>query len=617
MMRQMRENTKWIMLITAAAFVALMVFEWGMDASGGAMGMRDVGQVGGTSVSVERWQATYRNVYDQVQQTQDAPISSQQNREIEDMAWDEIVDQILIEQELNRRGIRVTDQEIREAARFSPPPALRNDPAFQGEDGQFDLNRYHQFLSSASTDPQFLLQLEQYYREVIPQSKLMRQLTAGIYVSDKQLWREWKAENEQVRARLLALNPRERIDDAEVEVSDAEVEAYYEENREEFAIPARAEVRYVTLTRAPTATDTAMARDRVEDLRTRLAEGEDFEEVAREESADQATAEAGGNLGTLTRGEGAVPGAVEAAVFSLPVGEVSDPVESGQGFHLIEVLSRDDDTAEARHIVVPIQRSDDSEFELLSRADSLEALGENLSLDEAAREKGLTVREGSFTEDFPILPGVGRASEGAHWVFDDMAAPGAISEVFEGSEAFYMLELARYSPSGYQSLEDTEPRIREILRAERKVERAREEAEELARSLREEGATLQELAEREGLTLMEPEPFTRSDFVPGVGHQNQVIGTAFGLPEGSFSRAVASEGNVFIVEVVERLPADEEAWEAQKEQQRARRINEIREDRLEQWLAGLRETVRIQDNRAEVFEMQEDLEDQPQMPMVF
>ncbi len=618
MMRQMRQNTKWIMLITAAAFVALMVFEWGMDASGGAFGMRDVGRVDGTPVSVEQWQATYRSVYDQVQQSQDQAITSQQNREIEDMAWEELVNQILIQKELERRGIGVSDEEIRDAARYSPPPELRNDPAFQSN-GQFDLERYHEFLSAASTDRFFLQQLEQYYREVIPRSKLMRQLTAGVYVPDSRLWREWEEQNERVRVRFAALNPRERISDADVEVTDAEVEAYYEENREEFAVPARARVEYVTLSKTPTAADSAAARERAESLYQELLDGADFAELAQVESGDLSTAGEGGDMGTLVEGQGQVAYALEDAIFTVPVGEPTEPIRTDEGYHILLVRDRDEEggSAEVSQILVRLERTDESEFRLLSRADSLESLGEDRTIREAARELGLETREAEFTEDFPILPGAGQAEEGAHWVFEEMVAPGAVSPVFESADAFYMMELTSYSPAGYQSLEAAAPTIRDRLRVQKKVERAQEEAREYAEALRNGTLTFDELLEEPGIRVEETEPFTRTDFVAGLGQQNRVIGTAFGLSEGQISHPVTTQDNVFLLEALERVPADREEWEMQRDIQRAVMVEQIRQERLDQWLTGLRANVRIDDRRQEVFEAQEEMEDGPQMPMVF
>ena len=121
MMRQMRENTKWIMLVTALAFVALMVFEWGMDLTGQSSAQvsgGDVGSVNGDEISYQEFITTYQNLYNQQQQAMGgAPISESMNRQIEQAAWDQIVISRLIAQELRRRRITVSDSEIRQAAR--------------------------------------------------------------------------------------------------------------------------------------------------------------------------------------------------------------------------------------------------------------------------------------------------------------------------------------------------------------------------------------------------------------------------------------------------------------------------------------------------------------------
>ena len=142
MMRQMRENTKWIMLITATAFVGLMVFQWGMDITGrSGLSIGEIGSVNGTPVMYNSFNQTYRSLFDQVQASQEDPITSQQIRDLEDAAWDEVVNQVLIQQELRRRGIVVTDEELLTAARFNPPPEFQNSPAFQ-TDGLFDIQKY-------------------------------------------------------------------------------------------------------------------------------------------------------------------------------------------------------------------------------------------------------------------------------------------------------------------------------------------------------------------------------------------------------------------------------------------------------------------------------------------
>jgi peptidyl-prolyl cis-trans isomerase D len=613
LMRQMRQNTKWIMIITAAAFVALMVFEWGADMSGQSAG-GDMGRIGGTTVSPQLFQETYRSLYDQVSRTQDGPISSQQNREIEDMAWEQLVSQVLIQTELQRRGIRVSDEEIRQAARFAPLPEFRNDPAFQ-TDGRFDLQKYHDFLAQMAGDPEFARQLEMIYRDMIPREKLVRQLTSGVYVSDRQLWEEWRDSNERVDASFLVVDPARLIPDSEVQVTREEVEQHYRQNREDFRVPARARVLYAYLDQTPTAADTAAAWDRAEELRQAILDGEDFGDLARRESGDQASAREGGRLGNVRRGD--LVDALDRAAFSQPVGQVGEPVQTRFGLHLLEVTSREEDQAEIRHIVVPFQRTAESEIGLLTRADSLEALGRNQTLTEAARGMGLEVHEGEITGDFAVLPGVGVASEGQDWIFEDREGPGAVSPVFETPDAFYMLEIVREARAGFLPLEDVAREIEETIRTRKRTERAVERAREWRTELRTGSLTLEALAERIGGEVQRPSPFTRSDFVPGLGARNAAIGAAFGTPNGEVGGPVRVQNRVVLLRVEGRIAADREAWEAQMEEQRARRVQEIRQDRLERWLDGLRETVRIVDRRAEYYRAVEAAEDRPQIPMAF
>ena len=607
MMRTMRDNTKWIMLITMLAFAALMVFEWGMDITGRTAGLSELGEVDGVPVLYDQYQFTYRNLYEQTQLAQEEAITSDQNLEIEDAAFDDVVTQILIQRELERRGIRVSDDEIRQAARFSPPPQFQGLEGFQ-TDGVFDMQKYQDYLATASEIA--LLELEAYYRDIIPRTKLMRQLSTGIYLPDAALWSAYRDENEQVEVRYLSLDPATRIGDDEVEVTDAEVAAYYRENRDEFAVPSRAAVVAVVLDKDPTAADTAAARERAEEIRQEIIEGADFAELAREESADEGSAALGGDLGTFARGV-MVP-EFDSVAFSTPLETVSEPVGTQFGWHLIEVTSRTADSVSARHILVPVERTDASEIDLLTTADSLEALGENLPLGEAASELGLEAAPVDITEEFPFVLGAGQVREGSEWAFEE-AEEGDVSPVFENAEAFYALELVGREPEAVLPLEQARPAIERTLRLEKKIERALAQAEGAAEG----GGTLEQIAERLEADIEESPPFSRSDFVPGLGRQNAVIGTAFGLEPGQLSGVVEANGRAFVIELTERIPADSTTWEEQKVVQRAMIGGTLGQQRLDQWITSLRERARIIDRRREVFRAQEEAANQTQLPLAF
>jgi peptidyl-prolyl cis-trans isomerase D len=337
--------------------------------------------------------------------------------------------------------------------------------------------------------------------------------------------------------------------------------------------------------------------ERASDLREQILGGADFAEVAERESVDEVSARQGGDLGTFGRGQ-MVP-AFDSAAFAAPLNRITEPVRTARGFHLIEVLSRQADSVQARHILIPIERTNESEIRLLTVADSLEALGETRTIEEAAAELGQEVRTQEITELFPFLAGVGQISDGLDWVFEE-AAPGEVSPVFEDQQAFYMMELISSEAAGTQTLEQARASIEQVLRIEQKVRMAEEEAAGLLDNARAAG-TLEVLDNGDDLLVQEAGPFTRYEFVPGLGQQNPAIGTAFGMSVGAISDPITANNNVYLLEALERIPADSTAWEEQKADQRAQLTFRVQQQRLQQWIQGLREIADIVDRREEVF----------------
>ena len=119
-----------------------------------------------------------------------------------------------------------------------------------------------------------------------------------------------------------------KIAGEQISISDEEAREYFKANQQNYNIPEQVEARHILV-------DT---REEAEEILELLKSGRDFAELAGEYSKDTLSAEQGGNLGFFQRGE-MVPEFEEAA-FSLPVNQVSDPIETTYGFHIIEVLGR-------------------------------------------------------------------------------------------------------------------------------------------------------------------------------------------------------------------------------------------------------------------------------------
>ena len=213
-MRSLRENTKWIMLILTVAFVGWLVFDWVQSGQrGGGQGANPVvGTVNGQEIRYSEWNRHLQQYLQQVRaQASGAPTDERMN-EAREQAWTQLVTEILVQQELDRLGIEVTDAEIRQAFRSSPPPQLRQNPAFQ-TNGQFDPRKYQQFFQSGNVSNQLLTQLEQYYRDVLPRTKLVRLVGEGVYVSGEEAWERYRMQNATARVRYVSVNPASAVAD--------------------------------------------------------------------------------------------------------------------------------------------------------------------------------------------------------------------------------------------------------------------------------------------------------------------------------------------------------------------------------------------------------------------
>lgn len=599
MLRTMRRNTKIIMLVVAIAFVGLMVFQWGMDISGRSSPQftGKIGVVNGTEISYQTWTVAYRNLTDQARQQKGSALNDRELDLIEDQTWEQLVNDILIAQEIRRQGIHVTDEEIRLAFQTSPPPWLRNNPLFQ-TGGEFDFEKYRAFFGGPAADPALLKQIEDYYRDVLPRLRLFELIASGIYVSDSELWQIYRDRNEQVQVKYVVIDPETQVADSDITLTEADLRRYYDQNRDDFRQPATAEVRLIEISRVPEAEDTAAALARAEQLRQEILGGGDFAALASEHSADRGSSPAGGDLGWFERGDMAPE--FEQAAFELDVGQISEPVLTTFGYHLIKVTEKEDERVRASHILLPIQLRGDSEDRLLSTVDRMERVALREGLMAAADSVGVATRQVVLTSGSDFVPGMGAFGPAPQWAFHDSTAVGDISPVYETSQGFHVFELVERSPAGVLPFAEAEAAIRRRLMRDKKLETARLQADAWVKELQG-GRSLDDLAAEYALQVQMSPKFTRLDFVPGLGQADPVIGAAFGLSLGEVAGPIESQRQLYFVELIERVEASREVYQAQKETLRAQVTAQRRQSAVEEWLRDLRERADIQDWRRQFF----------------
>ena len=172
-MGAMRDSAKWVMLILVVAFVGWLVLGWVQDRqSSAATGPNPVVlTVNGQEIRLAQWNQLLEGRLDIARSQADRPLTDEEARRIRDVAWETMISQALLEQELNRLSIDISDAEVQEAFRTAPPPDLIGHPAFQ-TDGSFDYDKYRQFFANPVVDEILLIQIESYYRNILPRQKL-------------------------------------------------------------------------------------------------------------------------------------------------------------------------------------------------------------------------------------------------------------------------------------------------------------------------------------------------------------------------------------------------------------------------------------------------------------
>lgn len=595
-MQAFRNAAKPVVILITVSFLVWMVVDLSgiTGSSSGFMTRTSVGSINGEAIDSRAYQEAVQQTVTQRQGQSGANIGIEETEAIRNEVWEGFIQQVALRSEIAKHNLKVTPDEIAQAIQTVPPPEVREEEQFL-TNGQFDMSKYQRWLGSP-VGQQFVPVLETRYRDEILRAKLLRNVTADVFLSDPALWERYRDQNEKVSILLTPILPRTVVPDSAVGVSAAEIDEHYKSHKEDFARPKTAFMSFVAVPRIIDASDSAAALARARAVRAEIAGGAPFAEVARRESVDPSSAQ-GGELGTMARG--ATVAAFDDALFSLPIGQLSEPVLSQFGYHLIEVSARTADSATARHILVPIELSGAHRDLVDAQADSLDRLGADRldpsALDTAARALRLPVgQSGPVQQGSKVQLGTYVIPDAAVWAFQ--AKEGETSPVIEGERGLYVFRLDSLHEAGTPPLAQIREAVEGEVRDLKKKDRAKAIGEELVRRLRA-GETLPDASKAMSLLNRDFVDFTRVS--PPLPNPS-LVGAAFGLKVGQRSGVLDTPDGFYVIEVTGRVPADSAAFLREKDQIRADAIQAARQERVREYLAALRAGAKIKDERAQV-----------------
>ncbi len=601
MLQSMRSSAKYIWIFLVVAFVGgfLLAETSGLLGTARVTTSTTVATVNGEDILATTWFNATAQLEQQATQQSGRSVTLDERRNLSDQAFEQLVSDVLLRQEYRRRNIRVTNDELSEAAKFAPPPQLAQSPELQ-TDGRFDPEKYQRFLASPAARQQgILLQLEAYYRDQIPREKLFEQVSSDVYLSDDRLWSIWQDTRDTAQMTYAAFRP-ELIPDKEVTVSDAEIKDYFDKNKKDFEKPARAVVSVIAIPRSVTAADSAAVRNRIVALRDRILKGEKFEDIAKAESTDSSSAVNGGSLGSGVSGRFNNP-PFDQAASALTVGEISQPVLTAFGYHIIKLDEKKGDTLTLRHILLPIAQSDAEATATDRKADELAKIAASSDkpevLDEASKKLGIPIKRGSV-QDIDALTIGGRFIPSiGPWAFQG-AKIGETSDLFDAEDGYYLGRLDSLTKGGIPSLEQATSQVRSVLAIQKKLDKLMPRATQFAAVAAK--TSLEDAAKTSAMTLMQSPAFTRVGGAAGIGRLNQAIGAAFSLPIGAVSTPIRTYDAIYVERVDRRILQDRAQWDKLKPAQRMTVTNQLRQQRVRDFLTNLRESAKIVDKRKEI-----------------
>ena len=494
----------------------------------------------------------------------------------------------------NEMGLQVSDRELGDA--------IQNEFSAQ-LGGKFDMNIYKTVLAQQGlTVPEF----EARQREAMLSARLENLEMQALIVSDADAKAEYKRKNLKIGLKYLTFDPKNfaskvnkdkaavkayfgknrgdfRIPekrDVDVvsgtaaqfvqsaEVSEADLRKAYNDNSDSYRQPERVQVRHILIkTQGKPKAEQAKLKAKAEDILKQLKAGAKFDELAKKDSEDPGSAEKGGELGYIVRGQ-TVPN-FEKAAFSLQPEQLSGVIETEYGYHILQVENKQQAHTQTFEEVRPQLLADaQKQAGAAHLKQAIEAARTEISKspDQAATiaaKYKLKFSKVTGLQNGAPLPELGAAPEVTNAIF--AAAKGSTTNVVEtGSqkaEAFaYVRGVTPARNAEYAEVE-TEVMAKYVAaESEKLAEEAAKSAAERAKK----GESLTAVAKASGTQVKTAAPFTMDGAAEGIGAAT-LLSAAFKDEVGGVVGPIAAQNSQFVCQVSEKTPADMSQFAKNKE----------------------------------------------------
>ncbi|HAY40229.1 MAG TPA: peptidyl-prolyl cis-trans isomerase [Desulfobacteraceae bacterium] len=594
MLRLMRKQAgSWVIKILLGAIVIVFIF-WGVGSFRSQRGGR-VALVNGDQITLDEYREAYNNLIEQLRRRFGNNLDEDMLKQLQvkRQALNQLIDNKLLVQESKRLKFRVSEKELADA--------ILNITAFQRA-GIFDSRLYKDVLDRLKMTPEAF---EEAQKNAMLIDKLRTLITSSAKISDQEAleWFNWVNasvnidyvffspnrykdihpsdeeiktffENHKetyktdpmVKVRYLNFNPD--AFQSKVELSDEEIREYYDENLETFKIPKTVEARHILLRVNQDADPETVKKTKERALHIlKLAkEGKDFAELAKQYS-EGPTRDKGGYLGKFKK-EAMVKPFADVA-FSMKAGEISEPVRTQFGWHLINVEKVNEASVTSfDDAKKDIQKKLTDDMAKSLAYDEAEAVSDDAldgeDLINAAKKRNMKILTTDFFSSKGPIKEINNPLEFASVAFNLLDQE--ISNVQEFENGYYILQLVDKIPPKIPELDEVKEKVKLDLVKEKQHEKAKADSETLLAALKN-GKTMNTESKKFDLTPKTTGFFKRNGSIPEIGFEREIAEVAFQLTDKKqFPENVlnGSKG-YYVIQFKDRKISDPENFSKEKE----------------------------------------------------
>ena len=528
------------------------------------------------------------------QSVNDFQINQARNR-----AWDNMLQDILVTQEVEKLGIKASNKEVMYHLENQPPAFLQQNPTFQTE-GKFDLNKYLNALANPNGDE--WVPIEQFMKNTyIPNFKLQKLIDESIVITKDEVMAEFN--NRNLDYTLTALHVTSALvskEDSEP-TQDEIIERYNKIKSDEYEHSELRNLSYVSWEKTPSAQDSNDARRLADELLQKARSNEEFASLANQYTMDPSNqGTKGGDLGWFKKGRMVKP--FEEAAFKAKKDQVIGPILSRFGYHIIHVRDKridkkGDDEVLASHILIKIDISPSTLSNLRRNATLFSYDAQDNGFFSTAEDYNVEISKAEkISQDDLAVKGLGNLRSAVRFAFSNKI--NTVSEILENDQYFVLCTLDSIIPKGFRAIADVEAQIKTKIKNEKAKVATLDETNKILIDISSGEKKLSELVKsKKGLDGFIKETKKLSQGFTSIGRSNYVIGAVSVAPIGKILGPIETSQGYAILQVHSKSDFDSTAFAAQKDQIQKNLFSKKQNQYFQAWISNLKDEAEIIDNR--------------------